>query len=68
MPVLVCEDDYDLSCIVIMAKIRKKEPDTVYWDSLGKCRFGKPGFQIEKQSGILYLKHTDQDWENRGIT
>ena len=42
VPVLVCEDDCDLSCIVIMAKIRK-EPGTVYWDSLG-AEFGKPGF------------------------
>lgn len=45
VPVLVCEDDCDLSCIVIMAKIRK-EPDTVYCilGQSGGAEFGKPGF------------------------
>ena len=66
VPVLVCEDDCDLSCIVIMAKIRK-EPDTVYWDSLGVLSLENQDFRMEKQSGILCLEaYTDQDWEEYG--
>ena len=66
VPVLVCEDDCDLSCIVIMAKIRK-EPDTVYWDSLGVLNLENQDFRMEKQSGILCLEaYSDQDWEEYG--
>ena len=68
VPVLVCEDDCDLSCIVIMAKIRK-EPDTVYWDSLGVLSLENQDFRMEKQSGILCLEaYSDQDWEEYGDT
>ena len=60
VPVLVCEDDCDLSCIVIMAKIRK-EPGTVYWDSLGVLNLENQDFRMEKQSGILCLEaYSDQ--------
>lgn len=34
LPLLVCEDDLDLSCIVIVAFVRK-DADIVYWDRIG---------------------------------
>ena len=36
MCLYLCEDDCDLSCIVIMAKIRK-EPDTVCTGTVWGC-------------------------------
>ena len=34
VPILVCEDDCDLSCIVIVAHIRK-DNDKVFWERIG---------------------------------
>lgn len=66
VPILVCEDDCDLSCIVIMAHIRK-EGDAVYWDRIGSLDHSNIVTQEYNQSGILCLEaYTDGDWERYG--
>lgn len=64
MPLLVCEDDCDLSCIVIVAHIRKTET-YVYWDRIGSLDHSHFDLSQYNQSGILCLEaYTDEDWEN----
>lgn len=66
VPVLVCEDDCDLSCIVIMVHIRKAG-DKVYWDRIGSLNHTNIDAQKERESGILCLEaYTDEDWEKYG--
>lgn len=66
VPVLVCEDDCDLSCIVIMVHIRK-EKNRVFWDRIGSLSHSNSSPQEEQQSGILCLEaYTDEDWEKYG--
>lgn len=66
VPILVCEDDCDLSCIVILARIRKT-PDYVCWEKLGMLRHDKEDFNQEQRSGILCLEsYTEGDWETYG--
>lgn len=66
VPLLVCEDDCDLSCIVIMAHVRK-EGNKVYWDRLGALDQSNRKVLEYQQSGILCLEaYTDEDWEKYG--
>ena len=66
VPILVCEDDCDLSCIVITAHIRKTE-SMVYWDRIGRLDHSHFDLLKYNQSGILCLEtYTDEDWENYG--
>ncbi len=66
VPILVCEDDQDLSCIVIVAHIRK-ENTMVYWDKIGVLDHSNFVLDEYNQSGILCLEaYTDQDWELYG--
>lgn len=66
VPVLVCEDDCDLSCIVIVVHIRKTA-DRVYWDRIGSLDHSHGNLQEEQQSGILCLEaYTEEDWEKYG--
>lgn len=66
VPILVCEDDCDLSCVVIVAHIRK-EGDKVYWDKLGCWNKKNYSYAEESKSGILCLEvYTDKDWEKYG--
>lgn len=61
-PVLLCEDDLDLSCIVIVARIRK-DREFVYWEKFGLMDHSQMDFEKEKQSGILCLEaYSDEDW------
>ena len=58
VPILVCEDDCDLSCIVIMARIRKTE-NLVFWEKLGRLTHENEDFNLEKRSGIdVYKRQT----------
>lgn len=62
VPILVCEDDCDLSCIVIMVHIRKTG-DRVCWDRIGILDHSKGNLKEEQESGILCLEaYTDEDW------
>lgn len=66
LPILVCEDDLDLSCIVIVAAVRKSE-ETVRWDRIGYVDWSGTDFRQEKAAGILCLEaYTDQDWAEYG--
>lgn len=66
VPLLVCEDDCDFSCIVILVRIRKTA-DFVYWEKLGLLNHDHEDFEREKRSGILCLDaYTDEDWERYG--
>ncbi len=66
VPILVCEDDCDLSCIVIIAKIRKTN-DRVYWDKIGLLNHENENIYDEIHSGILCLEsYTQEDWEKYG--
>lgn len=66
VPILVCEDDCDLSCIVILVRIRKTE-NLVIWEKLGRLTHENEDFNLEKRSGILCLEaYTDEDWEQYG--
>ncbi|WFR59448.1 XRE family transcriptional regulator [Anaerocolumna sp. AGMB13025] len=66
VPILVCEDDLDFSCIVILARIRK-EHNYVYWDKIGLLNHDSEDFIIEKKSGILFTEaYNDDDWKNYG--
>lgn len=66
VPILVCEDDCDLSCILIVAHIRK-ERSTVHWDSIGAVNQAHRVEREYAQSGILCLEaYTDGDWQRYG--
>lgn len=66
VPILVCEDDCDLSCIVIVAHIRKTE-QVIYWDRIGRVDHSRFDLSQYNQSGILCLEaYTDEDWETYG--
>lgn len=66
VPILVCEDDCDLSCIIIMAHIRKAG-GKVYWDRIGSLDHSNISLLDFQQSGILCLEaYTDHDWEMYG--
>lgn len=66
IPILVCEDDCDLSCIVILVKIRKSE-NCIYWDRIGYLNRKNWDMKEEQMSGILCLPaYTEKDWELYG--
>ncbi|MGY3777082.1 hypothetical protein [Isobaculum melis] len=68
VPILVCEDDCDLDCIVILAQIRKTK-ETVYWDKIGLLKHENASLSDEIKAGILYVEaYTESDWEKYGGT
>ena len=66
IPILMCEDDADFSCIVIVAEVEKTK-DYVYWNRIGYVNHDKESFDAEKRSGILHTAaYSDDDWEKYG--
>ena len=66
LPILVCEDDLDLSCIVIVAAVRK-QGGTVFWDRIGYVDHSEWDPGQEMASGILCLEaYTQEDWDRYG--
>ena len=66
IPILVCEDDCDLSCIIILVKVHKSE-NCVYWDKIGYLNQKNWNLTEYQRSGILCLTaYTDEDWEQYG--
>lgn len=51
-PILLCPDDMDFSCIVIVADVVKKD-DKVIWKRIGKVDHSAESFDEEKNSGVL---------------
>ena len=66
VPLLLCEDDLDFSCIVIVVET-EKIGEYVYWDRIGYVTHDNEDWEQEKRSGILYIdSYTDEDWEQYG--
>ena len=65
-PILSCPDDFDFSCIVIVADVRKSD-DKVIWKRIGMVDHKYESLDEEKRSGILCLEeYTDEDWQRYG--
>lgn len=66
IPILVCEDDCDFNCLVILVHVRKTH-QYVYWDKIGLLNQKHRNFHEEALSGILCLdSYTDEDWQKYG--
>ena len=66
LPILLCEDDRDFSCIVIVVEV-KKSKDFVCWNRIGYVLHNNENFDEEKQNGILNLEiYSDEDWKKYG--
>ena len=66
LPLFLCEEDADFSCIVIVIEVEKTK-DFVYWNRIGYVLHDMENFDDEKRSGILNLeKYSDEDWEKYG--
>lgn len=66
LPLLLCPDDLDFSCIVIAAEVEKTK-DYVYWHRIGYVSHANEDFEEEKRNGILNLNaYSDEDWEKYG--
>lgn len=66
LPLLVCEEDLDLSCMVFVALVRKDDT-CIYWDKLGYVLHENEDYKEEVKRGILYTEaYTQEDWEKYG--
>lgn len=66
LPVLLCPDDLDFSCIVIVAEVEKTK-DFVCWKRIGYVLHAGENLVEEKQKGILDLNaYSDRDWDMYG--
>lgn len=66
LPLLLCPEDADFSCIVVVAEVEKTK-DTVRWNRVGYVLHTGEDFQEEKKSGILNLEsYSEEDWERYG--
>jgi hypothetical protein len=67
-PILSCPDDFDFSCIVIVAEVFKNN-DTVIWRRIGKVDHAAESFEQEKLSGILCVEaYSEEDRARYGDT
>ncbi len=65
-PILSCPDDFDFSCIVIVADVVKQD-DKVIWKRIGKINHSSESFEEEKRSGILCVKaYSEEDHTRYG--
>ena len=61
IPILLCPDDFDFSCIVIVVDVDKQE-DKVRWKRIGLVDHSGESFEKEKRSGILYTEtYSEED-------
>ncbi|MBQ8983887.1 MAG: hypothetical protein IJ079_09910 [Lachnospiraceae bacterium] len=66
LPLLLCEDDKDFTCIVVVVEMEKNS-DFVYWNRIGYVLHDNENFDDEKKSGIMDLeKYSEDDWEKYG--
>lgn len=66
LPLLLCPEDLDFSCIVIVVEVEKTK-DFVYWNRIGYVLHEKEDFEEEKKNGILNTAcYSDEDWEKYG--
>ncbi len=65
-PILSCPDDFDFSCIVIVADVIRLD-NKVIWKRIGMIDHSDESFEVEKRSGILFTEtYTDEDWQLYG--
>lgn len=65
-PILSCPEDFDFSCIVIVADVEKQH-DKVLWKRIGKINHSTESFEEEKSKGILYVEsYSEEDWMRFG--
>ena len=65
-PILSCPDDFDFSCIVIVAEV-VKDHNKVIWKRMGCVDHSGEVYEAEKRSGILcHEAYTEEDWEKYG--
>lgn len=63
LPLLLCPDDCDFSCVVIVAEVEKTDSH-IYWKRIGKVNHSIELFEEEKQHGIAFVDaYTDDDWK-----
>lgn len=63
LPLLLCPDDVDFTCIVVVAEVEKTE-NFVYWSRVGFVLHDREDFAEEKKNGILnWEAYSDKDWE-----
>lgn len=55
LPILLCPDDFDFSCIVIVVEVDKTK-DFAYWGRVGYVTHKNADFEEEKRSGILCVE------------
>ncbi len=66
LPLLLCEEDTDFSCVVIVAEVERAET-TVRWKRIGYVRHENENFEEEKRSGILCVEaYSQEDWDKYG--
>ena len=66
LPIYICPDDLDFSCIVIVVGVEKKE-EYVYWNRVGLVSQTDYDFLEEKKHGILDTdSYTEKDWKRYG--
>ena len=66
LPLLLCPDDVDFTCIVVVAEVEKTE-DFVYWNRVGFVLHDREDIAEEKKNGILnWETYSDKDWEIYG--
>ena len=53
VPILMCEDDADFSCIVVVVDVEKTK-DYVYWNRIGYVNHDNESFEDEKLHGMGY--------------
>ena len=65
-PILSCPDDFDFTCIVLVAEVIKMN-DKVIWKRIGRVDHSNESFEDEKCSGILCLEaYSQDDWDTYG--
>lgn len=68
LPILLCPDDLDFSCLVIVVEVNKTK-DFVYWNKIGYVLHENEDFEKEKKSGILHTdSYSDEEavWQEFG--
>ena len=64
LPILVCPDDLDLDCTLLVAYVRK-DKEYIYWDKIGEVTHQNE--DDPRKYGISYLEaYTYEDWEKYG--
>ena len=63
LPILLCPDDLDFSCTVIIVEIEKTDKNVI-WKRIGKINHSIENLEEEKKHGIVFVdNYSDQDWE-----